>query len=627
MTEIGGDGIADLEALLEASRRRLQDFEDGVDRARLIDRLREASPAHPILLARTAFALLAGALAVCALFSFLLPFINRDVAKVVARIDQVVSFKPEGVPGLPFLLLLVALCMFCAYVFATFAALSVSRDTPMMAWEARQHQKLVNEITRLQTQKAVMARIQRSPRGRTPLPMANREQRFDATPAGVMRSRAAQGAPTLAGRGSSIGAGVGSSALLRASTGTPAWPRSEQPPVATGRTTGAVGMSGPPRLDGVRPLSGDGAATGFGARPAQPLPYPQGAAPQPSSAFGGASAGHPVHTGLGGVRPERSAPMGASAKSGTSSPIGVLGARTARVPISATGPGGRPSYARTPGSRIEEAPRVFRPEHDTTPVPDDEERIQVADRQPVFQAHPPMGALASVGATARGPSAPLGVQTRSGAPLGQALRTGRSLAASAVAVAPSASLPESPSESEDEDVGDLPTALRVSIQSLRKRAEGPAVPAASIVEGSTYISARQAELPGRHIPQWGAIDEPWLEEGLQRAEKLTEALPKSIQMLFSPEDDLPFALVLTGAGPAQAVRAMIQFVEFLRAIPTPSRARIEMGLSESLGRNVSRALEPYFHDEVQVEHGPGRVDLVFRAPDPGWSAYRRLPIV
>lgn len=602
--EIGGEGVADLEAQLEGARRKLQDFEDGVDRARLIDRLREASPAHPILLARTAFALLAGILALGALVSLMIPFVNRDIARVVARIDQAMAFKPEGMPGLPLIFLFAALAMFFAYWMATFAALAFARDMPMMAWEARQHQKLVNEITRLQTQKAVMTRIQRSPRGRTPLPMATRE-RFDATPAGVVRSRSAQQqSVSLAGR--SAGPAVGTSALFRASTGAPAWPRTEQPSVATGRSGAVSGMV--PRAEAPR------ADSGMTSR----LPDMGGA--NRGRDFGGA----PAYSGFGAVR---TAPV-VSPKSAVASPIGVLGARSARVPITSTGPGGRPAYARTPGSRLEDAGgRVAAPATtDTTPVPEEEERIQVS-RPPVFASSPPVGVLSSSPAGVRPGVAPLGGQTRRGALLGSTLRTGRSLAASAAAPAPSAPPPPAPPEQDDEDVGDLPTALRVSILSLRKRAEGPSAPVPDIVEDSSYISSRSPDSKDRKVPNWGAIDEPWLEEAIERAEKLAGQLPHPIRMVFSPEDDLPFALVLTGAGPAQAVRAMIQFVDLLRTVPTPSRARIEMGASDSLGRNVSRALEPYFHDEVVVDVSSGRADLSFKAPDPGWAAYRRLPIL
>jgi hypothetical protein len=607
--DIGVEGLADLEALLESARRKLQDFEDGVDRARLIDRLREGAPAHPILLARTAFALLAGLLSVAALVSFLLPFINRDIARIVARIDQAVVFKPEGTPGLPLLLLLVAACMLFAYMMATFAALQFAHDMPMMAWEARQHQKLVNEITRLQTQKAVMARIQRSPRGRTPLPTATRE-RFDATPAGVVRSRSAQQSSAMASR--AAGPVMGTSALFRASTGAPAWPRADQPvSVARAGSTAPIGLV--PRAEPApAPQPRSALAAGLGGGPVG----------RPAEAAFRAAA--PAFSGLGAVR---NAPVVAP-KSSVASPIGVLGARTARVPITSTGPGGRPAYAATPGSRVDEAIRSAGPGSDTTPIPEEDERIQVARRATATQGAP-AGMLAGLAATGQRPAtAPLGGQSRPGSPmLGQALRTGRSLAASAVVAPSPVAPPPAASEADDEDVGDLPTALRVSILSLRKRADGPSAPVPDIVEDSSYISGRSTDARARQTPKWGAIDEPWLEEAIMRAEKLAGQLPNPIRLLFSPEDDMPFALVLTGAGPAQAVRAMIQYVDLLRSMPTPARARIEMGASESLGRNVTRALEPYFHDGVSVHVASGRADLTFKAPDPGWSAYRRLPIV
>ncbi|MCA9571171.1 MAG: hypothetical protein KC656_25200, partial [Myxococcales bacterium] len=45
----------DVERLLEKAREELQAFEDAVDGQRLLARVKRASPAHPVLLARGAF--------------------------------------------------------------------------------------------------------------------------------------------------------------------------------------------------------------------------------------------------------------------------------------------------------------------------------------------------------------------------------------------------------------------------------------------------------------------------------------------------------------------------------------------------------------------------------------------
>lgn len=136
---------------------------------------------------------------------------------------------------------------------------------------------------------------------------------------------------------------------------------------------------------------------------------------------------------------------------------------------------------------------------------------------------------------------------------------------------------------------------------------------------------------GRGLPTWGRIEEMWLEEAIEKAENMVMGFPEQARLEFSKEDDLPFTLVIERATPAMAVRAMVSYVEFLASIYTPKKARIELvkvaHLDRSFHRNVDAALQPYFAGRVRVENNPGRVDIVFTDPDPGWDAYARLPIV
>ena len=133
-----------------------------------------------------------------------------------------------------------------------------------------------------------------------------------------------------------------------------------------------------------------------------------------------------------------------------------------------------------------------------------------------------------------------------------------------------------------------------------------------------------------HLPRWGRIDEPWLEEVLQRSEQLVHLLPVQAHLEFSQEDHLPFTLVIARATPGSAVKCMVSFIEFLASIPTPPLARVELVSASSLDRNFHRnieeALEPYFQDRVEVEPEPGRIDIMFLRPDPGWQAFPRLPM-
>jgi hypothetical protein len=133
------------------------------------------------------------------------------------------------------------------------------------------------------------------------------------------------------------------------------------------------------------------------------------------------------------------------------------------------------------------------------------------------------------------------------------------------------------------------------------------------------------------IPQWGPIDEPWLDDAIQKAEILASSYPVQAYLQFSPEPDLPFVLVLDRATPAMAVRSMVAYIEFLASIATPPHARIELRsvahIDRSFYRNVLSALEPYFPDTVDLEQRGHRVEISFLEPDQGWSRHPYLPVI
>jgi hypothetical protein len=132
-----------------------------------------------------------------------------------------------------------------------------------------------------------------------------------------------------------------------------------------------------------------------------------------------------------------------------------------------------------------------------------------------------------------------------------------------------------------------------------------------------------------HFPQWGAVDDPWLEDAIQKCELLATGFPVQARIWFSPEERMPFALILERATPAMAVRAMVSYVEFLASISTPPKARIVLRsvphLDRSFHRNVEAALEPYFADKVTVTRKAEMIDITFTTPDPGWNDYPWLP--
>lgn len=192
---------------LENARARLKEFEDISDSDLLMSRLRTSAPFHPALLARSVFLGLALVGVVCSLGVASLPFVlgPEQVPEALARID-----KSMGLP-LPVVFGIFALCLGVAYVGATQAALQIARDCPLLEREQRDHERLLNEVKRLSSQKAIMDRVRGTPMGARPrsaTPGGSGPR--SATPLGppsrmgATNSMPSYGAPTRAGTQNSI---------------------------------------------------------------------------------------------------------------------------------------------------------------------------------------------------------------------------------------------------------------------------------------------------------------------------------------------------------------------------------------------------------------------------------------
>jgi len=591
------DTPEDVDRLLTKARDQLQAFEDAVDGKRLLARIKRASPAHPVLLARAMF-LFAGILFFLLTFVVIaVVFVNTDVAKFLDELENGI-----GIPGgIPVVCILLSLFMLFANLMTTFAAHSIGRESPMLPWEAKEHQKLVNEVTRLTTQKAVMERIRATPGGArprisTPVPMSMRSSGPTGGGGGFGGGRA----PSSPGFGG--GGGFGNR---------------------------PGGESEPPSY-----LSGGGGGGGFGSRPGAESAPPSylsapsgggfGGRPNPGSGFGGSSgnagggfgAGRAPSSGGFGSRPSSnngfgeaySAPdaFGGDAPSSTS---GLLD--RARGSSEMGDPG--PDFGGT-GGGFGSGSGFGAPSQD----------------------HPTLGQ--SLGSSTRG-GTPLGAKPRGGGGIGKPR------------LAAPMSFPGTPEPSGERydhsraqieplsysDPDDAPP--RVGIQMAVKHpvaAAEPALDVGDIVESfapGALIDEEPTQKDGpreKGLPHWGRIDEMWLEEAIEKAENMVMGFPEQARLEFSKEADLPFTLVIERATPAMAVRAMVSYVEFLASIYTPKLARIELvkvaHLDRSFHRNVDAALQPYFAGKVRVENNPGRVDIVFSDPDPGWEAYPSLPI-
>lgn len=759
------ENAEDIERLLTNARKALQEFEDGADWRRLLERVRTASPAHPVLMARFLFAASAVTSLCSAIGVMIVPMFNGDLARTLAAFDEVVPYVPEEIPALPSLLVVLALVMAVGWVFATWAAMSLGRDTTMLPWEQKQHQKLVNEVTRLTTQKAVMERIRATPAGArpriaTPVPVAARGRQ-----------------PGPSGGASGAASGGGTSALSRRSTPSAA-PRSDETPsyavpapelggargrgLAAGAAAGG-GLGGGGLGSGGLGSGGLGAG-GFGAR-ARPTPPPVSAPepePEPTPPTGSGNVGAPAKGGgllaraksagsaAAGMRPSAPPPPPpepepepevdedeqdeiptTSASLGYTPPSDTAGGvRLGGVRLGATPARPAPAPVDDFSDLVEVAPEPAKPPPAPVVVtppapvaavdatPDGPNDAGILGRARAGTNHlrstpygaagrirPPPTTSSSRGPVRAAPTTPPEPEqpaTRAGTPLGAAPRAGTSVRtatappASSPAAAPAAAAaasvgvrsalpggmfgtpppvsrqtappaavsarplgakPAAPAKAdvdevtvmeEDEEPPTVPAGRTGPLASgggpLSSGGRPPAPAASPGAPGTVTpgVSATPGQAPSRGgasappplqrpFPRLGPINESWLAEAVEKAEKLQRSFPIQAHLELSQEPHLPFTLVIARATPAMAVRAMVNFVEFLAQISTPPRARIELvnipHLDRSFHKNVEAALEPYFQGNVEVEPNPGRVDILFTDPDPQWGNWSTLPVL
>jgi len=674
----------DIDRLLADARAGLQEFEDGVGPRRLLLRLRTASPAHPVLLARLMFAFLGLLCMVGAVVVLAIAQLDNDLTRTIARFENVLEV-PEGIPAIPAILAFLAILWAFCWLMATLAAMGLGRDTQLLPWEQQQHQKLVNEVTRLTTQKAVMERIRSTPAGArpriaTPVPGMRSSGNSALSRSGGGYNRTPAGAGGFgAGAFGSAGGGFGGGASGGGGFG--------------GGASGGGGFGG--GASGGGGFGGGASGGGFGGR----TPAGAGGFGSPSSGFSGgandvgAPAGYQVPAGPSGY----SAPQGGAGGFGAPPSGGGLG-----------GPAGGGFGASSPSAPEWEEEEEEEEEEEggvvgggirlggvrlgakkvSAPAP--EPVIDVADivemGVPSDNAPPappaaaavvappaaepgtgilskarsggigaratPYGSAGRVRVGPKGPRpsgpGPLGRSTRGGTPLGAAPRTNQGGKPRARLSAP-LSFPGTPDRSAERatapaanNMFGTPPPLTRSANPAPTRSSAPLsyskppTEEVMVMEEEDEVATDTHKVVSaptdvnRKKPVWGPIDDPWLVEALQKAEQLVASYPVQAYLEYSQEPHLPFTLVIARATPAMAVRAMVNFVEFLASIYTPPRARIELvnvaHLDRSFDKNVQAALEPYFGNNVEVEPEPGRVDILFTDPDPGWAAYATLPM-
>src|SRR5688500_5994687 len=126
----------DVDRLLAKARAELEEFEDSVDRKRLMQRLRSSSPAHPVLLFRFLFGVLFVLCVATAVTLMAVATFNDEFASTLAKLEGVIATPlPEEIPVLPALFGLLAFTMGLAWATATLAALSLGREAQLLPWE------------------------------------------------------------------------------------------------------------------------------------------------------------------------------------------------------------------------------------------------------------------------------------------------------------------------------------------------------------------------------------------------------------------------------------------------------------------------------------------------------------
>lgn len=149
---------ADLRPTLAAARDKLDRFERRVMNQQVLVRLRAHMPLHPFLLFRFLALALGVLFLVASVLVIVAPLVSREMAQRVVEFDAMFTTIPA--PAVP--ALLGAGCLLFG-LGAHLAALVAGRGAPLLAHEARQHQRLVSDVKRLEAQLAVSARLTPSP--------------------------------------------------------------------------------------------------------------------------------------------------------------------------------------------------------------------------------------------------------------------------------------------------------------------------------------------------------------------------------------------------------------------------------------------------------------------------------
>ncbi|MEM6927032.1 MAG: hypothetical protein AAF602_08900 [Myxococcota bacterium] len=139
------------------ARDKLDKFERRTISRRVVDRLRHHRPFHPFFLLRGFSLFLASILGLGALAVMVVPMLDRDIAVMLSRLEDAAVLPVPVALGV-----LAASCLLFAFG-AHLALLVAGRTAPLLPHEARQHQRLVSDVKRIEATMAVQARLTPAP--------------------------------------------------------------------------------------------------------------------------------------------------------------------------------------------------------------------------------------------------------------------------------------------------------------------------------------------------------------------------------------------------------------------------------------------------------------------------------
>lgn len=125
------------------------------------------------------------------------------------------------------------------------------------------------------------------------------------------------------------------------------------------------------------------------------------------------------------------------------------------------------------------------------------------------------------------------------------------------------------------------------------------------------------------------LNEEWLIQTLKQADDLNSRFPIQVSIAYSPEKDVPFAVMIERATLGVINEAILEFVVFLDSIPTPPKALIQLvnmeHVSQKLPLTVVTAMDAHCAATADINQIDSEIHIHFVSPDSCWKRFPFLP--